>query len=358
MRVIILLRRVFIIFITLLISSAVSATVPEVPSVSAQAAVVMDAASGKVFYRKNDTQGCAIASTTKIMTCLLACESGQMDDTVTITEAMLAGIEGTSINLKPSDTVTLLDLVKGAMLESGNDAANAIAFYLGGSIADFVAQMNARAAALGMKHTCFVTPSGLDSGDHHSTAYDMALLTQAALQNETLSTIAAERADSMTVSGNTVKLTNHNKLLQQDSAFTGFKTGYTKKAGRCLVSTYRYHDRDIICVTLHSPDDWNDHIKLMDYAKTQYRQLSECVNVTLPLVGSAQSEVRCAYRYDVCVCDDWKVREYYFPFVYAPTVCQQVVGYADVTDQNGTLLQRVYVTVQEDINDRNKNDGK
>ncbi len=346
---IILLRRICILLFTLLLPLTVQSVNGDAPSVSAEAAIVMDAASGRVLYRKNDSQPRAVASTTKIMTCLLACESGKLHDSVTVTAAMLLGIEGTSLNLREGDTLTLLDLVKGAMLASGNDAANAIAFYLGGNIEGFVAQMNARAAALGMKNTHFVTPSGLDQGDHHSTAYDMALLTKQALQNEDLTAIAAERSDTIAVNANGVRLTNHNKLLQQDSAFTGFKTGFTKKAGRCLVSTYRYHNSNIICVTLHSPDDWNDHVKLIDYAKSKYRELSDNVSITLPLVGAAQSEVECVYRYDVNVCDDTVIREYYYPFVYAPVYHGQTVGYAEITDKNGSLLQRVWLTVQEDI---------
>lgn len=321
----------------------------EAPAVSAQAAVVMDAAFGKVLYRKNEMQPCAIASTTKIMTCLLACESGKLSDTVTVSAAMLQGLEGTSVNLRAGDTVTLLDLVKGAMLASGNDAANAIAYYLGGSIEGFAALMNQRAAELGMRNTCFVTPSGLDNGDHHSTAYDMALLTRQAVQNEQLSAIAGERTDTITISRKAVTLTNHNKLLQQDSGFTGFKTGFTKKAGRCLVSTYQFNGSTMICVTLHSPDDWNDHVRLVNYAKGKYRHLAERVQTELPLVGAPQGTVSCRYQYDVTVCDDVVIKEYYYPFVYAPTIHGQVVGYAELTGSDDVLLQRVWLTVEEDI---------
>lgn len=329
----------------------VPAAAEEAPSVSAASAVVMDAVSGKVLYRKNDNEPCAIASTTKIMTCLLACESGKLDDMVTISPEMLQGLEGTSVNLKAGDTLTLSDLVKGAMLASGNDAANAIAFYLGGSREGFAEMMNRRAAALGMKNTCFVTPSGLDEGNHHSSAYDMALLTAEALQNEPLAAVAACRRDSVAVSGKAVKLTNHNKLLQQDSAYTGFKTGYTKKAGRCLVSTYQYRNSTIICVTLHSPDDWNDHQKLVAYAKSYYRTLSDTVSISLPLVGAAQTTLSCRYQYEVCVCGDCKIAEYYYPFVYAPIACGDIVGYAEFTDAGGTLLLRVNIVSQEDINE-------
>ena len=347
---IILLRRVLILILSVWLSASAAPVQPvKEPSVSAASAIVMDAATGTVLYRKNQDEPCAVASTTKIMTCLLACESGKLSDTVTVDGEMLQGTEGSSANLKRGDTVTLFDLVKGAMLASGNDAANAIACYLSGSTEAFAVQMNRRAAELGMQNTCFVTPSGLDKGDHHSTAYDMALLTAAALDNEQLAAVASESADSITVSGTKVNLQNHNKLLQQDSAFSGFKTGYTKKAGRCLVSTYRYENSTIICVTLHSPDDWNDHTKLVAYAKSKYRQLTDKVTLSLPAVGGRANSIMCEYQYDISVCCDVTVKEYYYPFVYAPAYCGDTVGYVELTDDSNTLLQRVPLRVQNTI---------
>lgn len=321
-------------------------SIASVPALSAQCAVVMDMTTGSVLLSKNQNQSAAIASTTKIMTCLLACESGRLNETVTVDREMLTGLEGTSVNLKHGDTVLLSDLVKGALLASGNDAANAIAFYLAGSKEAFAALMNRRAAALGMKNTRFVTPSGLDEGDHRSTALDMALLACAALKNETLAAVAAEKSDTITVSGAKRTLLNHNKLLSLDDGFIGLKTGYTKKAGRCLVSAYRYEGNTVICVTLNAPDDWNDHLKLVSWVKEAYQPISGGETLSIPLVGAAKGTVSVRFAYAVTACASLVIKVYYYPFAYAPVTAGEPLGFAEIYCEN-VLLQRVELTATE-----------
>ena len=298
--------------------------------ISAASAVVMDAGSGEVLYSKNIDSQRPMASTTKLMTCLLACESGKLNDTVVITEEMLYGTEGSMIYIKAGDRITLSDLVCGAMLASGNDAANAIAVYLSGSVKVFLEIMNQRATEIGMLHTKFVTPSGLDKSGHKSTAYDMALLAAQAVQNTELLKLAGLTACEITISGKTQTIYNHNKLLSCDKNYIGLKTGYTKKAGRCLVSAYKYGGSIIICVTLSAPDDWNDHKRLVSRAKKCYKRISKTNTVSINTVGAQKSTVNAEYSFSCCCIDGYNIREYYYPFVYAPVSAGQIVGRAEV----------------------------
>ena len=320
----------------------------EKDSVSAASAVVVDAYSGTVLYEKDIHTPRPIASTTKLMTCLLACESGRLSDLVVINDDMLAGAEGSMLYLKSGDTITLSDLVKGAMLASGNDAANAIAVYLGGSVKSFVETMNLRAAEMGMLHTTFVTPSGLDKGRHKSTAYDMSVLASAAVQNRELLEIAGLTASDITISGKTQTIYNHNKLLSHDKGFIGLKTGYTKKAGRCLVSAYNYGGSIIITVTLSAPDDWDDHKRLVNQAKKCYKSISKTQSVEISAVGADSDNVKAEYSYSCFALDDAEVREYYYPFVYAPVTAGQTLGRAEIYS-GGCLICAAEIKATEGI---------
>ena len=267
-----------------------------------------------------------MASTTKIMTCVLACESTRLNDTVVVTNEMLAGTEGSLIYLKPDDKITLYDLAVAAMLASGNDAANAVAFCLSGSIDDFVALMNKKACSIGMKNTIFVTPSGLDEKNHHSTAYDMALLASYAMKSSCFSEICALKSAQITINGKKQTVYNHNKLLSSDNDFVGVKTGFTEKAGRCLVSAYNYNGNMIITVTLNAPDDWQDHKRLVAFAKKQFTTKKDNKTFALDVVGAPKNTVQCGYEYNVTVYKNVDIRLYYYPFVYAPLKCGDTVG--------------------------------
>lgn len=267
------------------------------PEVSAQSAVVLTADTGTVLFEKDGHTPRPVASTTKIMTALLALEAAQErgDPLVDITQEMVA-VEGSSMGLQAGDSISLTGLAAGMLLASGNDAANAAALYLDASLESFAARMNQRAAVLGMEDTHFVTPSGLDGEDaqglgHLSTAYDMALLARAALEDQAFRqlcsspSLAVEFAEPV----KRVTYTNHNKLLTQYQGCVGVKTGFTKEAGRCLVSAAERDGALLIAVTLNAPNDWEDHTALLDYGFSQvepYQLAGGDVRLTVPVVGS------------------------------------------------------------------------
>lgn len=229
----------------------------EAVQLSATAAILMDADSGEVLYEKDAARRMRIASTTKIMTALVVLEHAQLTDTITVTGNHM--VEGSSMYLKPGEVVTVEELLYGLMLCSGNDAALALADCCGGLEA-FVAAMNDKAAALGMTGTSFANPNGLDDENHYSTARDMAVLAAYAAQDPTFRRICSTR--TATVGGRT--MTNHNKLLSQVEGCIGMKTGYTKAAGRTLVSCAEREGRRLVAVTLCDGNDWADHKALYE----------------------------------------------------------------------------------------------
>ena len=238
-----------------------SVSAAELPQVSAQSAVVLHMDSGEILYEKNAREQRSIASITKLMTALVALESGKsLDDVVTI-QAEDTRTEGSALYLKPGEHVKLETLLYGLLLHSGNDAALAIARFCGGSVEDFVAGMNARARELGMTNSHFANPNGLNDEGHYSSARDMALLARACLDNEYLAQMVSTR--TITLEGRT--FTNHNKLLWRYEGCVGMKTGFTENAGRTLVSAARRDGMTLIAVTLNDPDDWADHEVLFDY---------------------------------------------------------------------------------------------
>ena len=241
-------------------------------SVSASSAVLMDQESGRVLYEKEGHVKRRIASITKIMTAILAIESGKLDKIVLVSEKATKA-EGSSVYLKPNEKIKLEDLVYGLMLRSGNDTAEAIAENVGGSLDGFVFLMNKKAQEIGMANTHFANPHGLDNFEnHYSTAYDMALLTRYAMQNETYQIISGTKVHKAPNPGEQWDRvwTNKNRLLTKYKYTTGGKTGYTKRAKRTLVTTATKGDMDLIAVTLNGPDDWNDHISMFEYGFAQY----------------------------------------------------------------------------------------
>ena len=232
--------------------------VAEAVEVSATAAVLLDADTGQVLYEKNGDEQMLIASTTKIMTALVVLEQAGLDDTVTVTRDHMA--EGSSMYLKPGETVRVEELLYGLLLCSGNDAALALTACAGGP-EPFVALMNEKAAALGMTRTSFANPNGLDAEGHYSTARDMAALAAAAMEEPTFRRICSSR--SVTIGQRTME--NHNRLLRQVEGCVGLKTGYTQAAGRTLVSCTERDGCRLVAVTLQDGNDWADHAALYDY---------------------------------------------------------------------------------------------
>ena len=231
--------------------------VTEAVEVSAAAAVLMDADSGRLLYEKNGEKRMLIASTTKLMTALVALEQGGLQQEITVTGGHMA--EGSSMYLRPGEKLTLETLLYGLLLSSGNDAALAVTECMGGAV-PFVERMNEKAAELGMENTHFANPNGLDDEAHYSTAEDMAKLAAAAMDDPVLRRVASTR--TARIGGRT--LTNHNKLLSRVEGCVGLKTGYTRAAGRTLVSCAERDGVRLVAVTLQDGDDWNDHAALYD----------------------------------------------------------------------------------------------
>ena len=246
-----------------------------IPSVSAQSAILTEAHSGRIIYEKNARIRMPMASTTKIMTALVALETGDPDATVTV-DPRAVGVEGSSVYLKVGERMTLRELVFCLMLASANDAAAAIAYHISGSIEGFAELMNKKAAELGLSDTHFENPHGLDSEGHYTTARELAIITAHALENAELAEIVATNAKTVESDLSQHALFNHNKLLRSYEGCVGVKTGYTKRCGRCLVSAAERDGLTLICVTLNAPDDWNDHTRLLDYGFEHYRPLSLC----------------------------------------------------------------------------------
>lgn len=232
----------------------------------------MDAATGRVLYEKNADARSLIASTTKIMTALVVCRQCNVSDRVRVMPEAV-GIEGSSMYLQAGEILTVRELLYGMMLHSGNDAAVALAIYCGGTVEGFAALMNDEARRLGLTQTHFVNPNGLDSLEHYSTARDLARLAAYAMDDP----VFAEIVGAKSVRVGERYLTNHNKLLWRMEGAEGVKTGYTKAAGRILVSSARREGRRLIAVSLNAPDDWNDHIRLMNWGFGQFslRELVE-----------------------------------------------------------------------------------
>lgn len=234
-------------------------------STSAASAILVDAGSGDVLYEQNADAKMLIASTTKIMTALVAIREGNLSDTVTVSKTA-ACTEGSAMYLGIGEELTLETLLYGLMLCSGNDAAVAVAEHVGGSVEGFVAMMNEAAEEIGLTSTSFANPNGLDHENHYSTARDMAILAGEAMKNATFRRIVSTKIVS--IGGRS--MTNHNKLLSMAEGCIGLKTGYTRAAGRTLVSCAERSGHRLIAVTLRDGNDWADHQALFDYGFSAY----------------------------------------------------------------------------------------
>ena len=270
-------------------------------SLSAESAILIEADSGCVIFESNAEKRLPMASTTKIMTALIAIESGELDRTVKIPEEAV-GIEGSSIYLKVGEELTMSDLLYGLLLESANDAAAAIAIEVAGGFENFSELMNRRAESLGLSDTHFTNPHGLDDENHYTSAADLAALTREAMQNADFRRIVSTHSKDIPLNGDDgVRcLINHNRLLKSYDGAVGVKTGFTKRSGRCLVSCAERCGVSLIAVTLNAPDDWNDHRKLLDYGFSEYEHVTLAVTgditLNLPIVGGSESYVKCSNK--------------------------------------------------------------
>ncbi len=300
--------------------------------VSAKSAILYEPETKTVLFEKNSGEKREIASTTKIMTAVVVLENVALSDIVIVPEVCV-GTEGTSMYLKAGEKLSVSDLLHGLMLQSGNDAAIALAYYVGGSdIEAFVGMMNDTAKRIGMNDTCFKNPNGLPAEGHVSTAYDMALLAAYAMGNPEFAKIVSTK--SVNIAGRT--LTNHNKLLRLYEGADGIKTGFTKAAGRCLVSSAERDGMKLVAVTLSAPDDWNDHIKMLDFGFDNFSVIRTPQKGTMmaqvDVVGGKQTSVQAVLGEEKTFLhkkeDAEKIcREIFLPrFIYAPISRGDVIG--------------------------------
>lgn len=240
---------------------------------SARSAILMDLDSNRILYEKNIHEVRSVASISKIMTAVIAIESGKLDDKVIVGEEIKSAY-GSGIYIQVGEELTLRDLLYGLMLRSGNDAALAIANYVGGSVEEFVSMMNKKAKEIKMVNTTFNNPSGLDQEKgNYSTAYDMALLTSYAMKLNDYKKITGTKKYTLTTNKNTYSWINKNKLLSIYKHSTGGKTGFTEIAKRTLVSTASKEDTNLVVVTLNDGNDWHDHQNLFEYGFNNYTTL-------------------------------------------------------------------------------------
>ena len=309
-------------------------------AMSAQKAIVLDAATGRVLYEKNADSISLIASTTKIMTALIVCEQCNVLDRVRI-PAEAVGIEGSSMYLQEGEILTVQELLYGLMLRSGNDAATALAIYCGGTVEGFAQLMNDKARFLGLKDTHFVNPHGLDAAEHYSTARDLAALAAYAMENP----IFAKTVSTKSVTIGQRSITNHNKLLWRVEGADGVKTGYTKAAGRILVSSAVRQGRRLIAVTIDDGDDWNDHAQFYDNGFSRY-SVQQIITAgqdmgKLNVFGGRQECVRVVaaedFSYALAQGEEPKVRFSCKGFVYAPVVAGADAGWAYVCIDGKTV---------------------
>ncbi len=291
-----MLKKLFLIFLALLCAFPVLLVPASAePSLSAKAAVVLEADRHQLLLAKNEQEQLSMASTTKVMTALLAVESGDLAREITVTEAMI-NVEGTSLGLKAGDRVSLETLIYGMFMQSGNDAANATAYMLGGSKEGFAKMMNARAREIGMQNTNFVTPSGLDAEGHYTTAYDLALLAATAVKNDVFVSFCSAKSCRVKITDPPAEyaFATHNRILKSYPGAIGIKTGFTKKSGRCLVTAARRDGVTIVAVTLNDPNDWEDHTNMLDYGFAQVQNVtldSDFSDLSVPLAGGLQDSV-------------------------------------------------------------------
>lgn len=262
------LKKLLLFILTTLILST------NVFAISARSAVVIDKTSGRVLYSRNKDEKRGMASTTKIMTAICALEHENPQKIVTVSSTA-SGVEGSSMYLAVGEKLPLIDLISGLMIVSGNDAATAIAESVSGSVDNFAALMNQKAAELGVYNTNFTNPHGLSDENHYTTAHDLAKITAYAMQNPDFCEIVATKTKKLPPSegGYARTLVNHNKFLSMYEGCTGVKTGFTKATGRCLVTAAEKNGLSLICVTLNDPDDWADHRTLLDSAFDTYSRV-------------------------------------------------------------------------------------
>jgi D-alanyl-D-alanine carboxypeptidase len=323
----------------------------DVGAVSARKAILMDAQTGRVIYEKNADSKSLIASTTKIMTALIVCEQCNVLDRVRIPKEA-EGIEGSSMYLVEGEVLTVQDLLYGLMLHSGNDAAVALALYCGGTLEGFSELMNDKARLLGLENSHFENPHGLDSPGHYSTARDLAVLSCYAMKNPVF--VKTVSAKQVTIGSRILR--NHNKLLWLLDGADGIKTGYTKAAGRILVSSAVRQGRRLVAVTIDAPDDWHDHKSLIGrgFADYKIRRIiqSDSYIGSVDVIGGDRSEVSVVtsedFFYSIAENETASVVIAGPQFAYAPISSGQSAGFAYIL-LDGAVIGKVPIEYSDSI---------
>lgn len=324
------------------------------PTLSAHSAVLINAETKEIIYEKDAFTKRSMASTTKIMTGLLAVESGRLSETVSVGDIRS---EGSSIGLKKGHKISLEALTYGMMLESGNDAAVVCAEFLAGSEKAFSHLMNMKAKEIGMTETNFETASGLDSGEHYSTAYDMALLGACAVKNPIFREICSTKNKRVDFIEPDISVTfsNHNKLLSWCDGVFGIKTGFTKKSGRCLVTACERNGTVLIAVTLNAGDDWNDHRKLYEYGYEKCEESEIFIRIpdSIKVYSGCEDKINIEVENNpvaIALADNKGLTQKIFlaDFLYAPIKVGDVVGKAELYKE-GRLICSYNIIAQSSV---------
>lgn len=334
-------------------------------NVDAQSAILMDYKTGRVLYSKNADEPLAMASTTKIMTAILAIENGNLEDTVKVSKNATKA-PPVKMNLKENEEIKLKDLLYALMLQSSNDAAVAIAEHISGTVETFCDNMTKKAKELGAKDTVFRTPNGLDSLDHHSTAYDMAVITRYALNNKQFMDIINTKQVSFKTNMSNYDIINKNRLLSEYEGANGVKTGYTGKAGHCFVGSATQNDMTLISVVLASgwgekgkKQKWVDTKAILNYGfkNFSYENIlsqNDCLD-TISVIKGEKDNMPLYYEKDIILplSKDEKekisIKLDYIKSLQAPTKKDEKVGVANIYINNNLIAQTNILT-KEDIN--------
>lgn len=347
----------------------------ESSSINSRSCIVLDRNSHMILYGKNEQKQAKMASTTKIMTAIIVIENCNLNDTIEISKKA-ASTGGSRLGLKAGDKITIKDLLYGLMLVSGNDAAVALAEYVGGDIQGFANLMNNKAIELGLTNTHYESPHGLDSDGHYTTAYELAKLADYALKNETFLKIVGTKNYTVTINGYPKNLSNTNELLGNLNGVYGVKTGFTNGANRCLVTSCKRGDMDIICVVLGA-DTKNyrtkDSIKLIEYAFNNFTYInanelaikyfnewkesnsnnidilkSSCKDIELDLETlekptiSIDKNLYDNISYDICINSDLE----------APINSDTIIGSININSESSNIVT-LNIVVKNDVNRKN-----
>lgn len=338
-----------------------SSSVSTEPVINSRAAIIFDRISGSVLFGKNENEVRKMASTTKIMTAIIVIENSNLDDVVTVS-SKAAGTGGSRLGLHTNDKITVKDLLYGLLLCSGNDSAVALAEHVGGDIAGFSDLMNKKCTELNLSSSHFVTPHGLDDDNHYTTAYELALIANYALKNNTFCNIVGSKTYTVTINNIPKSLSNTNELLGNLNGVYGVKTGFTNGANRCLVTSIKRGNMDLISVVLGADtkkDRTNDSVKIIEYAFNNFEYInikekinSEFENWKLCNCASLNVKKGVSNNLDITLDD---IPYEYFPvnknnenkfniYIYcnyyfeAPLMANSIIGYLTVSIDNETIL--------------------